>query len=64
LFAHFLEKNARGIAREHLSDHYQHAGGESMHAGVAVAALMLCLELLACIDRGMAKAESAAPAPP
>ena len=29
----------------------QHAGGEKMHSGVAVAALMICLELLACLDR-------------
>ena len=42
----------------------QHGDGESMDVGVAVAALMLCLELLACIDRGMAKVESTAPAPP
>jgi hypothetical protein len=33
----------------------QHGDGESMDVGVAVAALMLCLELLACIDRGMAE---------
>jgi len=29
----------------------QHAEGEEMHVGVAVAAIMSCLELLACLDR-------------
>ena len=29
----------------------QHAGGQEMHLGVAVAAMMTCIELLACLDR-------------
>lgn len=29
----------------------QHPGGQAMHVGVAVAAIMSCLELLACLDR-------------
>ena len=32
----------------------QHGDDEPMDVGVAIAALMLCLELLACIDRGLA----------
>jgi hypothetical protein len=29
----------------------QHPDGQSIHVGVAVAAIMACLELLACLDR-------------
>ena len=29
----------------------QHADGQSMHLGVAVAAVIICVELLACLDR-------------
>ncbi|MFQ5741358.1 MAG: hypothetical protein ACE5JX_20365 [Acidobacteriota bacterium] len=29
----------------------EHPGGQAMHVGVAVAAIMSCLELLACLDR-------------
>jgi len=29
----------------------QHGGGQDMQVGVAVAAIMTCLELLACLDR-------------
>jgi hypothetical protein len=32
----------------------QHADGQSMHVGVAVAAIMICLELLSCLDRELA----------
>ena len=33
----------------------QHADGEAMDTGVAIAGLMLCIELLACIDRRLAE---------
>ena len=29
----------------------EHAEGQSIHAGVAVSALLLCIELLSCLDR-------------
>jgi hypothetical protein len=32
----------------------QHAGGQTIHLGVAIAAIMTCLELLACLEREMA----------
>lgn len=33
----------------------QHADGEAMDTGVAIAGLMLCIELLACIDRRLSE---------
>lgn len=33
----------------------QHSGGQSIHLGVAVAAIMACLELLGCLERELSK---------
>ncbi len=38
----------------------QHASGQAIHLGVAVSAIMLCVELLACLERELASKSSAA----
>ncbi len=56
----FTESKARFVGKDtyvllnalhSFRNRNQHAGGQSMHEGVAASALLLCVELLACLDR-------------